>query len=35
VALEPNDVAAAILFALDAPPHVVLAQITILPINRW
>ena len=35
VALEPDDVAAAILFALDAPPHVVLAQITILPINRW
>ena len=35
VALEPDDVASAILFALDAPPHAVLAQITILPINRW
>lgn len=35
VALEPDDVASAILFALGAPPHAVLAQITILPINRW
>lgn len=35
MALEPDDVASAILFALDAPPHAVLAQITILPVNRW
>jgi NADP-dependent 3-hydroxy acid dehydrogenase YdfG len=35
MALEPDDVASAILFALDAPPHVMLAQITILPVNRW
>lgn len=35
VALEPDDVASAVCFALDAPPHAVLAQITILPINRW
>ncbi len=35
MALEPDDVAAAILFALDAPPHMMLAQITILPVNRW
>jgi 3-hydroxy acid dehydrogenase / malonic semialdehyde reductase len=35
MALEPDDVAAAILFALDAPPHAMLAQITILPVNRW
>ena len=35
LALEPDDVAAAILFALDAPPHAMVAQITILPSNRW
>jgi len=35
MALEPDDVASAILFALDTPPHAVLAQITILPNNRW
>jgi 3-hydroxy acid dehydrogenase/malonic semialdehyde reductase len=35
MALEPDDVAAAILFALDARPHAMLAQITILPVNRW
>jgi NADP-dependent 3-hydroxy acid dehydrogenase YdfG len=35
LALDPDDVAAAILFALDAPSHAVLAQITILPRNRW
>jgi 3-hydroxy acid dehydrogenase / malonic semialdehyde reductase len=35
MALDPDDVAAAILFALDAPPHAMLAQITILPVNRW
>jgi 3-hydroxy acid dehydrogenase / malonic semialdehyde reductase len=35
MALDPDDVAAAILFALDAPPHAAVAQITILPVNRW
>jgi len=35
MALEPDDVASAILFALDAPPRAMLAQITILPVNRW
>lgn len=35
IALDPDDVASAIMFALDAPPHAVVAQITILPINRW
>jgi 3-hydroxy acid dehydrogenase / malonic semialdehyde reductase len=35
LALEPDDVAVAILFALDAPPHATVAQITILPSNRW
>jgi 3-hydroxy acid dehydrogenase/malonic semialdehyde reductase len=35
MALEPDDGAAAILFALDAPRHAAIAQITILPNNRW
>jgi NADP-dependent 3-hydroxy acid dehydrogenase YdfG len=35
MALDADDVAAAIEFALNAPPHAVLAQITILPVNRW
>jgi 3-hydroxy acid dehydrogenase / malonic semialdehyde reductase len=35
MALDPQDVAGAILFALNAPRHAVLAQITILPNNRW
>jgi NADP-dependent 3-hydroxy acid dehydrogenase YdfG len=35
MALDPDDVASAIQFALEAPPHAVLAQITILPVNRW
>jgi 3-hydroxy acid dehydrogenase/malonic semialdehyde reductase len=35
MALEPDDVASAILFALDAPARAVLAQIVVLPNNRW
>jgi len=35
MALDPDDVATAILFALAAPRHAMLAQITILPNNRW
>lgn len=35
LALEPDDVAAAIQFALDAPARAVLAQMVILPSNRW
>ena len=35
MALDPDDVASTILFALDAPPHAVMAQIVILPQNRW
>jgi NADP-dependent 3-hydroxy acid dehydrogenase YdfG len=35
MALEPDDVASTILFAIDAPPRAMLAQITILPVNRW
>jgi 3-hydroxy acid dehydrogenase / malonic semialdehyde reductase len=35
ISLEPADVARAVLFALDQPPHVQLAQMFILPVNRW
>jgi 3-hydroxy acid dehydrogenase/malonic semialdehyde reductase len=35
LALDPDDVASAILFALGAPRHAAVAQITILPVNRW
>jgi 3-hydroxy acid dehydrogenase/malonic semialdehyde reductase len=34
-ALEPEDVARAIMFALDQPPHVQIAEIMVLPINRF
>lgn len=34
LALEPEDVARTVMFALDAPPHVTLAQIVVLPTNR-
>ena len=35
IALEPADVARSVIFALDQPAHVQLAQIVILPVNRW
>ena len=35
MALEPEDVARCILFALDQPAHVQLAQLVVLPANRW
>lgn len=35
MALEPEDVARTIIFALDQPPHVQLAEIVILPVNRY
>ncbi|MBN1240346.1 MAG: SDR family oxidoreductase [Gammaproteobacteria bacterium] len=35
MALDPDDVASTILFALEAPPHAMIAQIVILPQNRW
>ena len=35
IALEPADVARAVMFALDQPPHVQMAQMFILPVNRW
>ncbi len=35
VALEPEDVARSVLFALEQPAHMQIAQIFILPVNRW
>ncbi|PJI38774.1 SDR family oxidoreductase [Ferrovibrio sp.] len=35
MALEPDDVARVILFALDQPPHVQIAEIMVLPVNRF
>jgi 3-hydroxy acid dehydrogenase/malonic semialdehyde reductase len=34
-ALEPEDVARVIVFALDQPPHVQIAEIMVLPVNRY
>jgi 3-hydroxy acid dehydrogenase/malonic semialdehyde reductase len=35
MALDPADIARSILFALDQPPHVQIAEIMILPVNRY
>ncbi|MBZ9936863.1 SDR family oxidoreductase [Mesorhizobium sp. BR1-1-16] len=35
VALEPEDIARSVMFALSQPPHMQIAQMYILPINRW
>ncbi len=35
MALEPEDVARVIVFALDQPPHVQIAEIMVLPVNRY
>ena len=35
MALEPDDVARVIMFALDQPPHVQIAEIMVLPVNRY
>jgi len=35
LALDPADIARSILFALDQPPHVQIAEMMILPINRY
>jgi 3-hydroxy acid dehydrogenase / malonic semialdehyde reductase len=35
MALDPEDVARAIMFALSQPRHVQIAQVVILPTNRW
>lgn len=33
--LEPADVARSIIFALDQPPNVQIAEMMILPVNRY
>jgi 3-hydroxy acid dehydrogenase/malonic semialdehyde reductase len=35
MALEPADVAGCILFALNQPPHVQIAELMVLPVNRY
>jgi len=35
MALEPEDVARAVMFALAQPEHMQIAQIFLLPVNRW
>jgi 3-hydroxy acid dehydrogenase/malonic semialdehyde reductase len=35
MALDPTDIARSILFALDQPPHVQIAEMMILPVNRY
>jgi 3-hydroxy acid dehydrogenase / malonic semialdehyde reductase len=35
MALEPEDIARAILFALSQPRHVQVAEMVVLPVNRW
>ena len=34
-ALDPSDVARSLVFALDQPPHVQIAEMMILPVNRY
>jgi 3-hydroxy acid dehydrogenase / malonic semialdehyde reductase len=35
IALDPADVARSIVFAVDQPPHVQIAEMMILPVNRY
>jgi 3-hydroxy acid dehydrogenase / malonic semialdehyde reductase len=35
MALDPSDVARSIVFAIDQPPHVQIAEMMILPVNRY
>lgn len=35
IALEPEDIARSVMFALDQPAHMQIAQMFILPVNRW
>lgn len=35
IALDPEDIARSVLFALEQPAHMQIAQIFILPVNRW
>jgi len=35
MALDPEDIARSIMFALEQPRHVQVAQMVVLPVNRW
>jgi 3-hydroxy acid dehydrogenase/malonic semialdehyde reductase len=35
MALDPADIARSIVFAIDQPPHVQIAEMMILPVNRY
>jgi 3-hydroxy acid dehydrogenase/malonic semialdehyde reductase len=35
IALDPAEIARSIIFALDQPPHVQIAEMMILPVNRY
>ena len=35
MALDPEDVARCVMFALDQPSHMQIAQMFVLPANRW
>jgi 3-hydroxy acid dehydrogenase / malonic semialdehyde reductase len=35
MALQPSDVAAGVLFAINQPPHVTVAQLVMMPSNRY
>jgi 3-hydroxy acid dehydrogenase/malonic semialdehyde reductase len=35
IALDPEDISRAIIFALEQPPLMQIAQLYILPVNRW
>ncbi|TPL85067.1 SDR family oxidoreductase [Mesorhizobium sp. B2-3-12] len=35
MALDPEDIARCVSFALDQPPHVQIAQMFVVPTNRW
>lgn len=35
MALDPEDIARSIMFALSQPRHVQIAQLVVLPVNRW
>jgi NADP-dependent 3-hydroxy acid dehydrogenase YdfG len=35
MALEPEDIARAVMFALSQPRHVQVAEMVVLPVNRW
>lgn len=35
IALEPEDIARSIMFALSQPRHVQVAEMVVLPVNRW